>query len=214
MKIRILLISILLSFLLGCDKKRSNDFKEKHGYPAGFIDPHTNVNIQIDEKTNKILESLTNYNLSNQFKSCYDSNANHCEGMITKKVQMFFNFTNQKKEISFLTNYNRNCSCNPYFTLNSTLESIPFDKISRIDTISIEEDAYGEKLISIMIYPKYNNDDVQYKRLHLIYDSVSETYGYSKDYGANNDPIIIHARKNSAVNLKNYFEELIDLNTP
>lgn len=97
-------LMILLIVFIGCDrnnKKSSNDFKEKYPFPSGFIDPHTKIDIQIDEKTNGILESLTNYNLSNQYKSCYDNNANHCDGTIIKSVEMFLNFTIEDKEISF-----------------------------------------------------------------------------------------------------------------
>lgn len=215
MQIKNLLILILLIVFIGCDNKKStNDFKEKYPFPSGFIDPHTKVDIHIDEKTNGILESLTNYNLSNQYKSCYDSNANHCDGIITKTVEIFFNFTIEDKEISFLTNYNRNCTCKQYYGLSSSLETISLNKISRIDTISIEEDSHGEKLVSIMIYPKYNNDEVKYKNIRLTYDSINNNYGFTKDNGTSNDPIIIHAKKNLAINLKGYLEELARLEKP
>ena len=205
-------ISILfITFLLfSCKEKQSKSEIEdsKFNFPTEFIKPQNIVSTKISKNEEEILETLTNFEMINQFDDCADENVNKCKGYTTNQNKIFINITNDKREISFLQNYQYNCQCNEANSLVSKYETIPIDKISRIDTISIITDINNEKLTSLIIYPKFNSEIISEKSIHKYFDKKENKYLYTTDKSLTKDPIIFYTKKNFAIYLKHKLEEL------
>lgn len=210
-----LIFIILIIFLSGCKKNETNSNidDDRYNFPSGFIiKPKTNVSINISPKTDEIIEMLAGWGHTQQY-SCYDNqNPKPCGGLITETTNMFVNFTETKKEISFLTERSANCKCVSSETTGEELQTIPLNKISRVDTISIFINASGEKLTSVMIYPKYNSEAIEFKNIRRYENPKTQKHYYSKNSGTSKEPIIFRTQKYSAYRIKQLLEELIEEN--
>ncbi|MGX9987547.1 hypothetical protein [Soonwooa purpurea] len=201
----------LFVILLGCAEKKSEKIIEdsKYNFPVDFIKPQNNVSTVISENEEKLFESLTKFEMTDQFDNCANEDATECKGFTTVKKKIFVNITNEKKDISFLQDYEYNCQCNEANSLVSIFETIPIDRISSIDTISVIADKNNEILTSLIISPKFNSEVVSVKKIEKYFDKKQNKYFYSTDKSMTKNPIIFYTKKNLAITLKNKLENLI-----
>lgn len=188
-------------------------FDQKSNYPVNFIKPMTDVTTSIDERTDEIIEILTNFNIKEYHKDCYDENAKPIDGIVQVATKIYVNFDKNNKEISFLQKFDPNCRGVTIYDAIERLYTIPLHKIARIDTLEgIKGGSRGFELTTILIHPKYNSEVIDYKVIRGGFNSKKNHFIYSKDSGRNSSPIIIKTNSNMAYYIKKYLTELKDKN--
>ncbi|QOW09099.1 hypothetical protein Q73A0000_01405 [Kaistella flava (ex Peng et al. 2021)] len=208
------LILFFLIAIISCNKesKISAQQDEKNLYPFGFIEPKTNIEINLNLKTNNIIEVLTSYKLSLPYDRCIDDKGIKCKGLVNVSTHFFFNFTNTSRDLIVQNKTDTNCECLVEFFIENELLTIPLNKISKIDTFSIVNNYNKSKLTSLIINPKYNSESIDYRNIRRYLDSKTKKFKYLKDSGKTKAPIIIYAPPNLAIYLKKYLEDLVELN--
>lgn len=200
---------LILIFFLNISCKEGISERYTYNIPKNFIEPKNNVDIQVSNTTSEILEYLTHLKFHNQYDYCsIDNNfeSNYGSGIYDEFFEVFINLDHKKKEVSFLRYIEDNCKNKTSGNITLSLETIPLEMISTIDTSTIKYDLNRDLLTALIINTKFNSESV-YEKSVRTFNKDNRIY-FELDSGFTKKPIIIYSRKPAALNLKYNIEKL------
>ncbi|MPT30843.1 MAG: hypothetical protein E2600_04090 [Chryseobacterium sp.] len=141
------------------------------------------------------------------------SNKNSTRSWYDCSNEMFFDFNENEKKLIFQSKIESNYDCNDSGGIFLQIHKIPLGQIGVIDTIStytgplggeIVNDINPKKNISIIIYPKYNMESIEYITYRDYYDKEVGLRRYKVDSGKTKEPIFFELPNENNGNGKGY----------